>query len=147
MYIFWKRAAPPPMMDILNAPSREVCIVRRERTNTPLQALLTMNGTQFVEAARVLAQEALLSSRNSLPRQVDFMAERLLSRPLDPKEFTTVQKSYKDFLNYYDSKPQDAQKLLSVGESKADARLPKPEFAALTMVANEMLNLDEVLVK
>ena len=59
MYTFWKRAAPPPSMDILNAPSREYCTVRRERTNTPLQALVTLNDPQFVEAARHLAQSAL----------------------------------------------------------------------------------------
>jgi hypothetical protein len=70
-----------------------------------------------------------------------------LARSLDPKEFGVVTQSYKDYLNYYDSKPEDAAKLLSVGESKADAKLSKAEFAAMTMVANEMMNLDEVLVK
>src|SRR6202044_2720566 len=59
MYTLWKRAAPPASMDILNAPSREVCTVRRERTDTPLQALVTLNDPQFVEAARALAQLAL----------------------------------------------------------------------------------------
>jgi hypothetical protein len=147
MYTFWKRSAPPASMDVFNAPSRETCTVRRERTNTPLQALVTMNDTQFVEAARVLAQNALLSSRKGLDRQVDYIANRLLARSLAPKEFGVVAQSYKDYLNYYDSKPEDAAKLLSVGESKADAKLPKAEFAAMTMVANEMMNLDEVLVK
>ncbi len=147
MYTFWKRSAPPASMDIFNAPSRETCVVRRERTNTPLQALLTMNDPQFVEAARVLAQRALISAKNNLPGQVDFMASRLLARPLDPKELDIVQQSYKDYLNYYDGKPDDAKRLLSVGESKPDEHLSKPEFAAMTMVANEMLNLDEVLVK
>ena len=147
MYTFWKRSAPPASMDIFNAPSRETCTVRRERTDTPLQALVTMNDTQFVEAARVLAQNALLSSRVGLDRQVNYMANRLLARSLAPKEFGVVAQSYKDYLNYYDSKPEDAAKLLSVGESKANVKLPKAEFAAMTMVANEMMNLDEALVK
>jgi len=147
LYTFWKRSAPPPSMDIFNAPSRETCTVRRERTNTPLQALVTMNDPQFVEAARVLAQNALLSSHNHVQKQVDYMAIRLLGRDLAPKEFDIVARSYKDYLSYYDSKPEDAAKLLSVGESQADPKLPKPQFAAMTMVANEMLNLDEVLVK
>ena len=59
MYTFWKRAAPPASMEIFNAPNRETCTVRRERTNTPLQALVTLNDPQFVEAARHLAQQAL----------------------------------------------------------------------------------------
>ena len=132
-------------MDIFNAPSRETCIVRRERTNTPLQALVTMNDPQFIEAARWLAQHAL--KQPSVESQVNFMADRLLSRNLDAKEMAIVVSSYKDYLTYYDGKPDDAAKLLSVGESKADASLPKPQFAALTMVANELMNLDEVLVK
>ena len=106
-----------------------------------------MNDPQFVEAARVLAQSALEKNTGNFSRQVDYMSELLLSRPLVSKEFDVVQRSYKDFLHYYDSKPDDAAKLLSVGESKADARLSKPEFAAMTMVANEMMNLDEVLTK
>jgi hypothetical protein len=147
MYTFWKRSAPPPSMDIFNAPSRETCIVRRERTNTPLQALATMNDPQFVEAARRLAQNALKQSRANVDGQVNFMADRLLSRDLEPKEMSIVLGSYRDYLSYYDGKPDDAAKLLNVGESKADANLPKPQFAAMTMVANELMNLDEVLVK
>ena len=145
MYTFWKRSAPPALMDIFNAPSRETCIVRRERTNTPLQALATMNDPQFVEAARWLAQHALKQA--NVEGQVNFMADRLLSRDLDAKEMAIVLASYRDYLSYYDSKPDDAKRLLAVGESKADESLPKPQFAALTMVANELLNMDEVLVK
>lgn len=147
MYTFWKRSAPPASMDIMNAPSRETCTVRRERTNTPLQALLTMNDPQFVEAARVLAENALMSSKRNFNAQIDFIAQRLISRPLDAKEFGVVQNSYKDFLNFYDSKPADAAKLLKVGDAPVNERVSKPELAAMTMVANEMFNLDEVLVK
>ncbi len=145
LYTFWKRSAPPALMDIFNAPSRESCIVRRERTNTPLQALAAMNDPQFVEAARWLAQHAL--KQPNIEGQVNFMADRLLSRDLDAKEMAIVLGSYRDYLSYYDSKPDDAKKLLAVGDSKADEALPKPQFAALTMVANELLNMDEVLVK
>jgi hypothetical protein len=152
MYTFWKRSAPPASMDIFNAPSRETCVVRRERTNTPLQALVTMNDPQFVEAARVLAQNALLDSRKQVTRdqftgEVNFIATRLLARDLQPKELAVVSKSYHDYLSYYEATPQDAAKLLSVGESASNPSLPKAEFAAMTMVANELMNLDEVLVK
>jgi hypothetical protein len=134
-------------MDIFNAPSRENCTVRRERTDTPLQALVTMNDPQFVEAARVLAQKALLSSTASTGAQVDFMTERLLARRFDPQEKQIVTRSYQDYLAYYQSQPADAGKLLNTGEAPADPHIPKPKLAAMTMVANELMNLDEVLNK
>ncbi len=146
LYTFWKRAAPPASMDILNAPSRETCIVRRERTNSPLQALVTMNDVQFVEAARVLAQNAMISDKR-FDRELGYMSARLLARSLDKKEADILTQSYKDFLAYYTSAPQDASKLLKVGASPADPSLSQSKFAALTIVANEMLNLDETLVK
>ncbi|MBM3762314.1 MAG: DUF1553 domain-containing protein [Acidobacteria bacterium] len=147
MYTFWKRSAPPPSMDLFNAPTRENCTVRRERTNTPLQALLTMNDVQFVEAARHLAQRAMETHKNNFDEQLDFLSERLVSRRFEPKERDIIQKSYRDFLRHYDSKPEDARKLIAVGESKANPKLNAPEFAALTMVTNELMNLDEVLNK
>ena len=78
LYTFWKRSAPPASMDIFNAPTRETCTVRRERTDTPLQALVTMNDTQFVEAARNLAQWALRTNRESLDRSVRHYCESFL---------------------------------------------------------------------
>jgi Protein of unknown function (DUF1553)/Protein of unknown function (DUF1549)/Concanavalin A-like lectin/glucanases superfamily/Planctomycete cytochrome C len=147
LYTFWKRSAPPPSMDIFDAPSREECVVRRERTDTPLQALVTMDDPQFVEAARVLAQNALLSSHGDAGGEMSFMANRLLARDLNEKEQSIVSRSYKDYLDYYQSDPAGAAKLISIGESKPAVGLPVPELAAMTMVANELLNLDEVLVK
>ncbi|MFN0164910.1 MAG: DUF1553 domain-containing protein, partial [Bryobacteraceae bacterium] len=147
MYWFWKRSAPPASMDIFNAPTRESCTVRRERTNTPLQALVTMNDPQFVEAARSLAQMALHTARGDVDRQFDFMTGRLIARSFSEKERGVARKAYQDYLRYYDSHPGDAAKLLATGESKADPSLPKPEFAAMTLLANQMLNLDEALTK
>src|SRR5581483_10164384 len=86
MYTFWKRSAPPASMDILNAPNRETCTVRRERTNTPLQALVTLNDVQFVAAARHLAQRALLEGGAQTPARLDFLARRLLARPFRSQE-------------------------------------------------------------
>jgi hypothetical protein len=147
MYTFWKRAAPPPAMDILNAPSREYCTVRRERTNTPLQALVTLNDPQFVEAARHLAQLAIKEGGDKVEDRIDFMARRLLSRPFRPAELKVVRESLDDLLAHYKDHVPDAQKLLAVGESRADAKLDVPTLAAWTMLANELLNLDEVLNK
>jgi hypothetical protein len=144
MYTLWKRAAPPASMDIFNAPSRETCTVRRERTNTPLQALVTLNDPQFVEAARHLAQSALKEGRDN---RLDFLARRLLSRPLRPEEAKVVRATLDELVAFYKGHTEDAKKLLSVGESKPDPSLDAATLAAWTMVANELMNLDEVLNK
>jgi hypothetical protein len=147
MYTFLKRSAPPPAMDIFNATTREVCTVKRERTNTPLQALLTMNDVQFVEAARALAERAMKAAPGSFETQLDFMTARLIGRRLDAKERTIVQAAHKDFLRHYDGKPEDARKLIAQGESKPDPSLNAVELASVTMLANQLMNLDEVLNK
>src|SRR5205823_12789569 len=85
LYTCWKRSAPPASMDIFNAPSREVCTVRRERTNTPLQALVTLNDPQFVESARSLAQAAIKQGGSSPESRLEFVSKRLLARPLRPE--------------------------------------------------------------
>ena len=146
MYTFWKRAAPPASMDIFNAPSREVCCVRRERTDTPLQALVTLNDPQFVEAARMLAQNAMKSSADD-EKRLDYIARKVLARPLAPQEVSVVRQMHLDLLSYYKDKPEDVKALLAVGESKLDATLEPAPLAAWTMVCNQMLNLDEVLNK
>ena len=146
LYTFWKRASPPATMDIFNAPSREVCSVRRERTNTPLQALATMNDPQFVEAARHLAELAM-SGRSKDEEVMQFMASQLLSRSLTAKELSIVKGTLKEMRSYYEQQPDAAKLLISTGESKPSEILPAPQLAAMTMVANQLMNLDEVLNK
>jgi hypothetical protein len=147
MYTFWKRAAPPASMDIFNAPSRETCTFRRERTDTPLQALVTLNDPQFVEAARHLAEVALKEGGDKTEGRIDLVARRLLARPFRAEEVKVVQGSLDGLLTYYKSHPEDAHKLIAVGESKTDPKLEPATLAAWTMVVNELLNLDEVLNK
>ena len=147
LYTFWKRSAPPASLDVFNAPNRQTCTVRRERTDTPLQALVTLNDPQFVEAARHLAQLALIDTDAKPEARLDFMAERLLARPLKSNEKKIVQAGLNDLLAHYQHSPAEAEKLLAVGESKPDEKLDKPTLAAYTMVANELMNLDEVLNK
>lgn len=146
MYTFWKRSAPPPSMEIFNAPSRENCTVFRERTNTPLQALVTMNDPQYFEAARVLAERALLNAP-SFDERVDLMAKRLLARSLSAEEQAVAEGAFSDYKTYYASHPEDAKKMLRQGDSAPDPSLPEGEFAAYTMLANQLMNLDEVLNK
>jgi uncharacterized protein DUF1553 len=147
MYTFWKRAAPPASMDIFNAPNRETCAVRRERTNTPLQALVTLNDPQFVEAARVLAEKAIKEGGPKPEERIDFIARRLLARPFTAQELSLVQAGLADLLAEYKAKPEEAKKLIAVGDSKADPKVDPSELAAWTMLANELMNLDEVLNK
>ncbi|HJZ93471.1 MAG TPA: DUF1553 domain-containing protein, partial [Gemmataceae bacterium] len=147
LYTFWKRAAPPASMDILNAPNRETCTVRRERTNTPLQALVTLNDPQFVESARVLAQSALKEGGEKPEQKIEFLAKRLLSRSFTAEELRLVQAGLSDLLAEYKAKPEEAKKLIVVGDSKPDATLDASTLAAWTMLTNELMNLDEVLNK
>jgi cytochrome c553 len=147
MYWFWKRMAPPASMDIFNAPNREFCVVRRERTDTPLQALVTLNDEQFVEAAKFLAQRALKEGGDTFDARIDFIAQRLMSRSFRPEELEIVQASLADLSAYYEGHPDDAAKLLGVGEKPADPVMNVPELAAWTMLTNEVMNLDEVLNK
>jgi hypothetical protein len=154
LYTLWKRAAPPASMDIFNAPSREVCTVRRERTNTPLQALVVLNDPQFIEAARHLAQMALKggSGQNKVgngppEERIDFLARRLLARSFHPEELRVVRSSLDELLTYYRGHPDEARQLIAVGESKADPELKPTTLAAWTMAVNELMNLDEVLNK
>jgi cytochrome c553 len=147
LYTFWKRSAPPASMDIFNAPSREVCTVRRERTNTPLQALVTLNDPQFVEAARRLAEEALREGGPSDNQRITWLANRVLTRPLTAEERDVLKGSLAELLSWYQAHGEEARQLIAVGESKADPALAADALAAWTLLANEMLNLDEVLNK
>ena len=146
MYTFWKRSAPPAAMEIFNAPSRESCAIRRERTNTPLQALVTMNDVQYVEAARYLAGRAMEAAAD-FDQRLDFVTTRLIARALDPAERRIAKTSFDNFAKYYGAHADEARKLLAHGERKPDPGLPAAEYAALTMLTNEMMNLDEVLNK
>ena len=125
LYTFWKRMAPPASMDTFNAPNREFCVVRRDRTNTPLQALVTLNDEQFVEAARHLAQRSLLEGGSEDDVRLRFLATRLLARPFRDDELPIVRSSLDELRAYYRSHGEDAAQLIAYGESKADPALAK----------------------
>jgi len=147
LYTFWKRAAPPASMEIFNAPSREVSCTRRERTNTPLQALATLNDPQFIEAARRLAEMAWTEASGNPHRAVERVSERLLLRPLTPEEQGMVRRSFDEFSAFYRGRPEAADQLMGLGELRPAGAVPTPDLAALTLVANQLFNLDEVLNK
>jgi hypothetical protein len=147
LYTFWKRSAPPASMDIFNAPSRETCTVRRERTDTPLQALAAMNDPQWVEAARVLAEHAIRQSPGDFDQRLDYVTTRVLSRPFDSRERQICKTSLENFLDAYRDHPDEAKKLIATGDSKPSAELPPTDVAAWTMLASQVMNLDEALNK
>lgn len=146
MYSFWKRFAPPPSLETFDAQAREVVCVRRARTNTPLQALVSMNDPQFVEASRKLAERAIQHS-SAPPERLGFLAETLLSRSLTPKESSGLTKSLSQYAAHFQAQPQDAKDLLTTGEVPANAALDPVEIATWAMLANQLLNLDETLTK
>ena len=146
IYTFHKRTAPHPSMDIFNAPTREVFCVRRERTNTPLQAFVTMNDVQFVEAARQLATTALKATADPAAR-LDLIYKHLLARPPRDEERPVLTVSLDGFLKAYAASPDEAAKLIEVGDSPTDPDLDPVELAAWTLLTSQILNLDETLTK
>jgi len=147
MYTFWRRTVPPPSMMNFDNASREVCSVRLSSTNTPLQALNLMNDPQFVEAARVLAQRMIHEGGPSLSDQITFGHRIVLSRPPQSQTLEILRASYTDHLERYTQEPKNAQALVSIGASKPDENIKSPQLAAMTMVANVLLNLDETVTK
>jgi hypothetical protein len=123
-----------------------VC-TRRQRTDTPLQALVTMNDVQWVEAARGLAQRVIHDGGTRPAERINLMGEILLSRDPPPNMAAVLENSLAQMETHYAADPKAARDLLAVGERKSDATIPAPELAAWTMVASEMLNLDETVTK
>ena len=145
-YTFWKRTSPPPSMAAFNAPTREQCTVRRERTNTPLQALVMMNDPQFVEAARFLAQRTLLMIPSNDQRAA-LMFWDVLRRPATPTEVDELQAAATRFFEVFQQSSDGAKLLINTGDTPADERLDMTELAAWTMVASTLMNRDDFVCK
>ncbi len=147
LYSFWKRMSPPANLEAFNAPNREVCTVRRERTNTPLQALVTLNDPQFFEAARVLAEKGIKAGGDDWQASLDFIAQRTVCRKFSEIETGIVKEDFDAYFDFYRENVEETKKLLAVGQAEADKSLDVVQMAAWTMVCNQILNLDEVLNK
>jgi hypothetical protein len=147
VYVFLKRTAPPPFMANFDAPNREAFCTRRDRSNTPLQALQLMNDVQHFEAARALA-ERLLSEGGATPQdRIAYGYRLVLARWPAPEEVALVQELFDKELTKYQQQPEAAKQAIRNGESAPKAGLPEPEVAAYTLVANLLLNLDETLTR
>jgi hypothetical protein len=147
IYAFFKRTAPPPFMANFDAPNREQFCTRRERSNTPLQALQLMNDVQQVEAARAFAERMLTEGGATIPERIQFAYRTVLSRPADDFELGVVGEQLAAHLARYQQDADAAQKLIAQGESKPKAELNAADLAAYTLVANMILNMDETLTR
>jgi hypothetical protein len=146
LYTFWKRTAAPPQMTTFDAPSREACMMRRERTNTPLQALLLLNEPQYIESARTLAERAI-RQETTPEKRVELLFRLVTSRKPDAKEIATLVAAFGEQRVDYARDVERAKKLINIGETAPPPNIDSVDLAAWTMVANVLLNLDEVLTK
>jgi Protein of unknown function (DUF1553)/Protein of unknown function (DUF1549)/Planctomycete cytochrome C len=146
LYLFWKRTSPHPMMLSFDAPSREACVVRRARTNTPLQALITMNEPAFMEAARVFG-ERLVKSKKSSADRIKYAFNIALNRDPSKVEQTILMQAAQRYGARFKQSAKDAEELAKVGLAPMATDLPKDQVATWTMIANTIFNLDEFLTQ
>ena len=147
LYVFLKRTAPPPFMTTFDAPNREQFCARRERSNTPLQALQLMNDTQHIEAARALAARALTAGGDADGPRIDWLFQVVLARPPQPEEGVIVAEVLSGHRERYAADPEAAKAAISHGAAAVPSELPADELAAWTLDANMMLNHDETLTR
>ncbi|MBE2285844.1 MAG: DUF1553 domain-containing protein [Prosthecobacter sp.] len=147
LYTSWRRTSPPPAMVAFDAPRRAVCISRRERTDSPLQSLILLNGVQYVEAARVLGEKLHLEAKGDLPKMIELGFLRCLSRKPDAKEVQICTQLYQEQLAHFKAVPKEAEELLKTGNAKRDVTIPVSEAAAAGVLAQALLNHDACVVK
>jgi hypothetical protein len=147
VYTFWRRTNHYPSFATFDAPSRKVCRVKRSRTNTPLQALVTLNDPAFVEAAQALARRLIKEGGSSPEDRVNFAFELCLARPPASDERQTMVDLYRDAYQRYQNDQKAAQQLATDPLGALPDGLAAPEAAAWTVVANAMMNLDEFLTR
>lgn len=147
LYTIWKRSSPPPSMINFDASDKYHCTVERQKTNTPLQALVLMNDPQYLEAARVLAEKMLTIGGNELQNQIRYGFRAMTSRSPDPVELKILEGLYLAELKDFSETPAAADSLLKVGEYNRNPNLPKEKVAALSLVASTLINYDEAVYK
>ena len=147
LYTYWRRAAMHPAMAVFDAPNRDVCSVKREVTNTPLQALAVLHDKTYVEASRKLAELAIKAEPSDKTKQIKLMARRVLTRELSNKELGLLTRLYDERARHYLKDEASAKKLLSVGASPADPALKPAKVAAMADVALAIFNTSEALTR
>jgi hypothetical protein len=147
LYTIWKRTAAPPTNLLFDAPTREICTVKRSRTNTPLQALAVLNEVTFVEASRKLAERMMAEGGATREMRLAYGFRLAAARQPQPDELNILVDGLKADLDRFHGNPEAAKKLIAVGESKPSPQWKADELAAYTLTANVLLNLDEVLTR
>ena len=147
MYVFWRRSAHYPSFATFDAPNREVCTFLRQRTQTPLQSLVLMNDPSFVEAARGLAERVLREEPKDTDKRLVRAFRHTLGRAPQSDEVVVLQKTYAEQLANFRQDSDAANALLKVGESPLPEKADHSELAAMTAVANVLLNLNETISK
>ena len=145
IYTYWRRTAPPPGMLAFDVPGRDVCTVRRQQTNTPLQPLVMLNDPQFVEASRGLALRMIREGGADLPARLRWLVRETLNREPSAEELRLLTEMQATQLEMFGKEPAQAAAFLKVGDLTAPPDIPAVELAALTVVANALLNLDEAI--
>lgn len=144
LYSVWKRTAPLPNMMAFDTTTREVCTVKRSRTNTPLQALVLLNDVQFIEAARVMAADLMQSPESE---QIDLAFLRLTGHEPDDVESSTLEALFASELQFYSEDLEAAKKLVALGSAEVDEQTDAAHLAALTNTCQAILNLDATIWK
>jgi mono/diheme cytochrome c family protein len=147
LYTFWKRTGPAPVMMTLDAAKRDVCVVKRERTASPLQAVVMMNDPQFVEAARMLAQKLVQQHQDDTAAIIVDMFRLLTSRRPTAAETTVLSKLVEEQIAYFQQDPKRAETFLKTGDTARDPKIPAVRLAAIGMLANALMNFDECVIR
>ena len=145
IYTFVKRTSPPPSMSTFDAPNREACTVKRERTNTPLQALAMMNDIQYVEAARCFAERVVEQSLPETEQRLNYAMQLATGRTLAEDELKLLGNLYTKHMATFKKNQEAAKGLIQTGEAPRISDATPEELASLTMICNLILNLDEIM--
>jgi hypothetical protein len=147
LYTFWRRSVPYPSMATFDAPSREICNVRRIRTNTPLQVFVTLNDPVYVEAAQALARRIMSEGGDTVEDRVRWAIRLVLVKEPSSEEFKTVRDLYESEFKHYQQASEDATKLATDPLGPLPDGVSAAEAAAWVVVSNVLLNLDATLSK
>ena len=147
LYTIWKRTSPPPAMVAFDAPTRSVCTANRQRTGTPLQALVLLNDVQFVEAARCFAERILREGGETVGEQLDFAFRVATGRCPEKAEAALLRELYQQQQQFYAGHSDQAKLLIQIGEKPLDDALHPVDVATLTTIASTLLNHDEFVTK